>query len=108
MDRNSGVAGFAMIFRRRRNREARAEAAAMAESIGLQVIKRAPDQLRALVDVPDRFEVTGPSGQRYQVVVDACPEDREGKILRVSVAVDGGSVSPIFPVGWGDSVAIEE
>ena len=97
-----------MTFLRRRDREATAEAEEIAARVGNQVVQRAPDQLRALVDVPDRFEEAGTSGQRYQVVVEAWPEDREGRILRVSVAVDGGAVSPMRPIGWGDSVTIEE
>jgi hypothetical protein len=97
-----------MIFRQRERRnEAKAEAEVIAERIGREVVDRAPESLRALAAVPDRFEEIGPSGVSYQIVVEAWSEDRNGNVLRISVSIDGGEVSALRPVGWGNTVRLD-
>lgn len=86
----------------------RVEAQEIAERVGSRAIRRAPDALRTLADVPDRFEEVGTRGTVYQVVVEAWPDDRSGNVLRVCVSVDGGRVSAVFPVGWSDIVTLPD
>lgn len=86
----------------------RAEAEEIARRIASEVADRAPDALRLLVDVPDRFEIHGRTGVTYQVVVEAWPQNREGKVLEIVVSVDGGSVSAIRPVGWVETVTLDD
>ena len=92
-----GINGF---WRRSRHAD-QAEAQEIAERVERLAAGRAPDALRTLVDVPDRFGEVGASGIVYQVVVEARPEDETGKVLRVSVAVDGARAQCPPPGGGG-------
>jgi hypothetical protein len=95
-------------FWRRKPSADRVEAQAIAERVGSRATRRAPDALRTLADVPDRFEEVGARGTVCQVVVEAWTEDRSGNVLRVCVSVDGGRVSAVFPVGWSDTVTLTD
>ena len=48
-------------------------------------------ELLRLLDRPDDFEVSGPSGTTYQMQVEALWDDKRGGNLRVRAAIDDGS-----------------
>jgi hypothetical protein len=55
-------------------------------------------ELKRLLDESDRHELTGPSGTRYQVSVQAFWDDRPQGNLRVAGAIDDGGWRAFRPV----------
>jgi hypothetical protein len=55
-------------------------------------------ELLRLLDTPDTFEVTAPSGTIYQFEVQAIWDDRTKEHLRVLIAIDDGGWRALAPM----------
>ncbi len=55
-------------------------------------------QLSCLVDTPEAFFVSAPSGTRYQVEFEGIWDDKPNEILRVHGMIDGGGIDPRQPM----------
>jgi hypothetical protein len=63
---------------------------------------RGYDPLLSIVEQRcDRFEVTGPSGVKYQVVIEVVWDDKPGQALRILGSIDNGGWRSFFPLGYG-------
>ena len=56
------------------------------------------DELRPLLDAPQTEMATAPSGQEYQVEINAVWDDRKDGNLRVLGAIDEGGLPSFLPL----------
>ena len=76
----------------------RAEAAAILDAHAQLYRAQGHARLLARLDQPGCLEVSGPSGVRYQLEVEVVWEHRRRGSLRVLLSIDGGPISPCFPL----------
>ncbi len=74
------------------------EAASILDDYITQYEARGYDDLLAFLSQPDSFEIVGPSGEVYQIEIEAVWDDRHKRILRVFIAIDGGGVLENSPI----------
>jgi hypothetical protein len=55
-------------------------------------------ELSALVETPEAFFVSAPSGTQYQVEVEGIWDDKPNGLLRVHGMIDGGGIDPRHPM----------
>lgn len=56
------------------------------------------EQLKELMGDSQHLEVTGPSGNWYQLEIQAWWDDKHERNLRVVVSIDDGGLRAIFPI----------
>jgi hypothetical protein len=56
------------------------------------------EALQRLLRTPDTYEVSGPSGTKYQVEIQAVWDRRHGGDLRVLGAIDDGGLRAFVPL----------
>ena len=60
--------------------------------------KRTYRELCFLVDMPEAYFVSAPSGTRYQVEVEGIWNSEPNEVLRVHGMIDGGGINPRHPM----------
>lgn len=66
------------------------------------------DLLSMVEQRSDRFEVTGPSGIKYQIVIQVVWDDKPGQAIRILGSIDDGGWRSFFPLGYGIMVEKQE
>ena len=74
------------------------EAERVANEVASRYRARSRDELLRYLKEQDVFEIVAPSGNRYQIEVQAFWDDREGNDLRVRIAVDDLGFSAFHPL----------
>jgi hypothetical protein len=59
---------------------------------------RSYEELRSLVELPETYFVSAPSGTRYQVEIEGIWDSEPNEVLRVHGMIDGGGIDPRHPM----------
>ena len=76
----------------------RQEAERIANEVASRYRARPRDELLRYLKEQDVFEEVAPSGNRYQIEVQAFWDDRKGNDLRVRIAIDDFGCSAFHPL----------